>query len=340
MLKYSYPLVSVIIPSFNNEEKIKNALQSVSAQDYENIEIIFVNDASTDKTLSNAEKFLKNSKRGFKIINHEKNLGVSAARNSGIEASQGEYILFCDGDDMMKKNLVSELAGLIKKYDCEISFGGITEHFENGGADREIPIDLKISQPLNGEQAAYMRIFTKGFMPHICCTMFRKNFLEKINLRFTEGCTNAEDTEFQTKAFCRAEKISFTRECLYIYFNAGSKKDSIEKNMKIFRSCLEADSRTAEYLIEHLKSKKIKFLVKNSYLPELAVKRLTGCAKFNEPQKYFELLKNPEFKKILRSSFKTFFFKPEVCLKAFAVLFMPKLYFKIRKTSPPYDKIH
>ncbi len=170
--------------------------------------------------------------------------------------------------------------------------------------------------------------------------MFRKNFLEKINLLFTEGCTNAEDTEFQTKAFCRAEKISFTRECLYIYFNAGSKKDSIEKNMKIFRSCLEADSRTAEYLIEHLKSKRIKFLVKNSYLPELAVKRLTGCAKFNEPQKYFELLKNPEFKKILRSSFKTFFFKPEVCLKAFAVLFMPKLYFKIRKTSTPYDKIH
>ena len=129
MLKYSYPLVSVIIPSFNNEEKIKNALQSVSAQNYENIEIIFVNDASTDKTLSNAEKFLKNSKRGFKIINHEKNLGVSAARNSGIEASHGEYILFCDGDDMMKKNLVSELAGLIQKYDCEISFGGITEHF-------------------------------------------------------------------------------------------------------------------------------------------------------------------------------------------------------------------
>ncbi len=79
------PLVSAVVPAFNNGTHIAATLKSIIAQDYENLEIICVNDASTDETLKNAEEVLKNSGRKFKIINHEKNSGVSASRNTGIK---------------------------------------------------------------------------------------------------------------------------------------------------------------------------------------------------------------------------------------------------------------
>ncbi|MBQ7196641.1 MAG: glycosyltransferase family 2 protein [Synergistaceae bacterium] len=332
----SLPLVSVVVPSFNNESRVGPTLASVIAQDYENLEIIFVNDASTDNTLAIAENTLKDSGCVFKIINHETRRGVSVARNDGFDIATGDFVLFCDGDDMMKENQISVLVALIQKYDCEISFGGMIERYESGEPDVLVPLNFNISQPMKGEQAAYMRIATKGFTPHLCCTMFKKIFLEKIELRFTEGCLSGEDIEFSRKAFCRAEKVAFTPECLYIYVqHSGMGKvrdhDTQEKRWRSLQSSLDADVRTAEYLIKHAKSKKIKFLIANSYMPELAVKRFTMCARFNKSEEYSELLKDRELKKILCRSFKTFFFKPEVCLKAAMILLMPKLYYSMRK---------
>ena len=331
-------LVSLVIPSFNNETRIEFALKSAIAQDYENLEIIFVNDASTDRTLSIAEEILKNSKRDFKIINHEKNLGVSAARNNGIEAACGDFICFCDGDDMMKINQVSTLLALLQKYNCDISFGGMIEHFESGEPDKLVPLNFNVSQPMSGEQAAYMAIFTKGFTPHLCAMIFRKSFLEKISLRFTNDVTRGEDSEFSRKAFCRADKVAFTPECLYIYVyhqNMGTVRDNdiTEKRLRNFESVMGVNIRTSEYILHYAKSKKIKFFIKNSYLPELAVKRFTACAIFNRPEEYSKLLKDRELRKNLWRSFKTFFFKPEVCLKAIAILLMPSFYYKLRRKN-------
>ena len=332
----SLPLVSVIIPSYNNETRIEFALKSVIAQDYENLEIIFVNDASKDNTLDIAEKILKNSKRIFKIINHEKNLGVSVARNDGIDASNGDFICFCDGDDMMKENQVSSLYSLFQKYDCGISFCGMIEHFESGEPDKLSPIKFNISQPLKGEQAAYMTIFTKGFIPHLCAMMFRKNFLEKISLRFVDGVVRGQDIEFSRKALCRADKVAFTPECLYIYVHHGNMgavrdNDTKEKKIRNFESVMGVNIRTSEYILQYAKSQKTKFFIKNSYLPELAIKRFTACAIFNKPEEYSKLLKDTKLRKNLWRSLKTFFFKPEICLKAIAILFMPRLYYKLRK---------
>ena len=153
------PLVSVIIPGFNNERRIVYALQSAIEQSYENLEIIFVNDASTDNTLKNAEGVLKNCSRPYKIINHEKNLGVSVARNDGLLSSNGEYICFCDGDDMMTKNYVVNLMNAILKHDCDISFGGIIDRFEDGRPDKPSLLKYNLSQPMNGEDVAYLKIF-------------------------------------------------------------------------------------------------------------------------------------------------------------------------------------
>ncbi len=129
-------LVSVIVPTYNGEKFIAQTLESIVNQDYGNLEIILINDASTDNTLKNAEKILKSSKRVFKIFNHEKNLGVSAARNSGIKISEGEYLCFIDGDDLLEKNFVSALMNEILKDNSDISFCGSLDRFEEARAHR------------------------------------------------------------------------------------------------------------------------------------------------------------------------------------------------------------
>ena len=327
------PLVSVIIPGFNNEGRIGFALQSAINQDYENLEIIFVNDASKDDTLKNAEEVLKNSSRPYKIIIHEKNRGETASRNSGIDASSGEYICFCDGDDLMKENYVSTLYALSKKYDCDISCSGMLAQTENGTFAR--PIKWNVNQPVTGEQAAYRFIFKKGFMPHVCAMLYKRSFFEKINLRFTEGCICGGDMEFSRKALCRAERVSFTSEGLYVGVQSSESgtiqaQKSTEKQRQRSKDDIAANFRTAEYFFKYAKSRKIKFLIKNLYMPELAVKSFTHCAKFNEPEEYKELLKDTELKKILMRSFKIIFIKPEIFLKALIILLAPGFYYSVR----------
>ena len=114
-----YPLVSVIVPTYNNESKIFDTIKSIIAQDYPNIEIIVVNDASSDATESVARNALKDCGREFSIIEHKENRGVSAARNTGLDAARGEYVWFCDGDDLAERELVSTLMTLVMKHDCD-----------------------------------------------------------------------------------------------------------------------------------------------------------------------------------------------------------------------------
>lgn len=99
------PLVSVIIPVYNVEKYLRRCLNSVIDQEYKNIEIILVNDGSTDNSLEMAISYKEKDKR-IKVFSQE-NQGLSAARNTGLDKSQGEYIIFIDSDDYVSKDYVS-----------------------------------------------------------------------------------------------------------------------------------------------------------------------------------------------------------------------------------------
>lgn len=101
----TFPLVSVIMPAYNAETTIASSLESIITQDYPNIEIIIVNDASTDGTEKAARSVLERGGRPFRIITHKKNSGVAAARNTGIDVMHGEFLWFMDADDKAEKNL-------------------------------------------------------------------------------------------------------------------------------------------------------------------------------------------------------------------------------------------
>lgn len=112
-------LVSVIIPVYNSEKYLEAALDSVKAQTYKNIEVLLIDDGSTDDSSEICDRYAENDSRFFVI--HQKNAGPSVARNRGIEEAKGEYITFMDSDDILHQDFVKKLMELHEKYDCDIA---------------------------------------------------------------------------------------------------------------------------------------------------------------------------------------------------------------------------
>ena len=331
----TYPLVSVVVPAYNAETRIAYALESIIAQDYPNLEIIVVNDASTDATEDIARRVLEGCGHPFTIVTHKKNRGVSAARNTGIEAAQGEFIGFMDSDDMAESNLLSTLYNLIKKDKCDISFCGYKEKFVNGEhPDILLPVKLKSYNTQIGEELLWLRVLSK-ISPHVCGMLFRKQFLAETGLRFQEGCTAGEDVEFQLKAFCRAKQVAVAPDCLYIYMHhaeMGTIRDNNnkEKQIRRYRDHTDAHFREAQYLSEHAPSDRIKNLADYFLLPQAIIRSLTLCARMHERARFDAILAGSDTRKTLSASKKFLFQKPEVYGKAFSLLHFPGIYYRLR----------
>lgn len=114
-------MVSILVAIYNKEMEISQCIKSLINQTYDNLEIILVNDGSTDSTKEICEKFSKKDNR-LKIIN-KKNEGLEMARRTGLEHATGEYVMFVDGDDWLPKNAVEVLLNVIKKENADVCFG-------------------------------------------------------------------------------------------------------------------------------------------------------------------------------------------------------------------------
>ena len=123
--------VSVIVPVYNVEKYLKDCLNSVINQTLEDIEIICVNDGSTDNSLAILEDYAKKDSR-IKIIN-QKNKGLSGARNTGMKHVQGEYILFLDSDDWLKEDALSELYWSHLDDNLDMLFFQTVDYYEEDG---------------------------------------------------------------------------------------------------------------------------------------------------------------------------------------------------------------
>ena len=128
-------LISVIIPAFNAERYIGQALESVASQTYQNWEILVTNDGGTDDTLRIVAEFAQKNSQPVRVLEHEQNSGLSAARNTAMRAARGEYIAFLDADDFWLPDHLESVCALlasgtarlgVRRVLCfpEFSFGG------------------------------------------------------------------------------------------------------------------------------------------------------------------------------------------------------------------------
>ena len=223
-------IVSVVIAIYNAEKYIKETVKSVMNQTYKNLEIILVNDGSTDRSISICEK-LKNEDNRIQIIN-QSNKGVSEARNVGKNVATGEYLLFIDSDDLLSNNMVETLVSNIEKYNADISICGYKEVFENGEVkENRIPGQELI---MDKKEALKVLFSGKSFGISLWDKLIRKNIID--NIEFEMNRTINEDKYFLFKAIENSNKVFLKNEGLYLYMQRSkslSKQKFGTKNLDI-----------------------------------------------------------------------------------------------------------
>ena len=124
------PLISVIVPVYNVEKYLKKCVNSITSQTYENLEILLVDDGSTDSSGQICNEFEKNDAR-IKVI-HKKNGGLSDARNAGLDRAKGQYYAFIDSDDYIQDNTIEIMLNAVKKNKSEIAICNMIRFLEEG----------------------------------------------------------------------------------------------------------------------------------------------------------------------------------------------------------------
>jgi glycosyltransferase involved in cell wall biosynthesis len=229
----SCPVVSVIIPVYNSESYLEDCLQSVIHQTWESLEIILVNDGSTDRSPDIMRSYAVNDDRI--VILSQSNRGVSAARNAGLSIAKGEYIFFVDSDDTIRKDAVEILYGQAVVTDVDIVIGNVYFCYPD---ERQIPVFRRIAeygkQSLAGEQCFSQLMEAYVFPPLVYLYFTKRAFLQKNGFFFEEGIVH-EDELWCIKTLIYAQKVSVMDFYHYYYrVRKGSIMHSDNKKYRVY----------------------------------------------------------------------------------------------------------
>ncbi|MBR1649188.1 MAG: glycosyltransferase [Alphaproteobacteria bacterium] len=210
-------LLSVIIPVHNVEKYLEQCLTSVVNQTYENLEIICVNDGSTDNSMAILESYAANDKR-IKIINQQ-NRGLSLARNAGIEKASGELIAFLDSDDWLELDFYEKLINRLQKDNSDIAIGETYYKYPHYTGKNEWVNMFNFKKDTD----VIDTIFDKQNLIYSCACwnkVYRSSLIQDNNIRFPAGLL-IEDVPFTFAAIINARKISLVRGAILNYRRAG-----------------------------------------------------------------------------------------------------------------------
>lgn len=231
-------LISVIVPIYNVEKYLEKCVNSILKQTYVNLEIILVNDGSPDRCPEICEK-LKKSDARIKVI-HQKNGGLSRARNTGIDSAIGKYLVFVDSDDTIEPELVEKLYRCVKKYGVKMAVCGRKYVFEDGKTVNKVPCGIE--EIFDFKDA--IREMNKFFLFDMSATskIFTKELFS--NIRFPEGKLS-EDYFIMYKLIDLSQKVAYISDPLYNYLQ---RTNSISRNTKINHDFIEAAKVQMDYL--------------------------------------------------------------------------------------------
>ena len=208
------PLFSVIIPIYNSEKYLFECIDSIIKQQFSNLEILLIDDYSTDNSIKIAKFFVKKNSN-IKIIINKKNEGVSICRNKGIRIAKGKYIIFVDSDDFLLKGSLKKLANFIQsqKESHIIIFTRYVRKAKNKFFEDTI---FPSSNLLIKKNNNIFKLYKNKPIFHTCWSyVFSRSFLIKHKLNFAPNINNGEDQLLVSKAFCCCEKFLFYEELFY-----------------------------------------------------------------------------------------------------------------------------
>lgn len=213
--------VSIVVPIFNKEDTLVDCINSLTDQTYSNIEIILIDDGSTDNSKKIALDLSAKDNR-IKVIS-QKNEGVSIARNAGIENSSGKFIIFVDPDDWVSATLITNLMTNSDKLTADITICGAIVENENEQIENSF---FKVKKGYIDRDRAIAQLFSDIYYHDLdgpidvgvpWAKLYKKSFLKEFNIKFSPNLRRNQDNIFNLYSFYHANKIIYFDEKLYHY---------------------------------------------------------------------------------------------------------------------------
>ena len=232
--------ISVIIPAYNAEHTIDRAVGSLLVQDIDEIEIIIVDDGSTDETFAVCEELAESDMR-VRIV-RKKNGGVSSARNAGLEVAHGEYVMFLDADDVLQPNAL----GKMYAKGLDLVAGGFEKVVGSSVTYTCVP---SASGEFSGDSALCTFFDAVIARKHCyllnssCFKLYRRSLLQELGLRFDENLDYGEDKIFVMTFLCHVQRVKIVRSVVYSYIireGSLSSDESSDRHLERLLKLMEA----------------------------------------------------------------------------------------------------
>lgn len=267
--------VSVIIPVYNSKQYLKQCLDSVVNQTLKDIEIIIVNDGSTDNSIEIIQDYSNNCKN-IKVINKQ-NEGCYKARNVGLETAKGEYIAFLDSDDYIEFNMYEKLYSKAKETDADIVSSNYSILENNKIKIVDFSSSIELLKKSNNKLIGAENILLDAI---IWSRIFKRQMIVDKGIFFHSDIHTADDAFFHVLTMLNANKIVYIPDVLYTY--RISRNGSITTNLhnEFNFDCIKVSQRILEYTLqnkmEHFMSQIVAFVLRLNVLGYL---RINKCHK-------------------------------------------------------------
>lgn len=243
-------LVSVIVPIYNAEKYLDKCIQSIAEQTYKRLEIILVDDGSTDNSPAICDSWIEKDSR-VRVI-HKKNGGVSTARNAGIANASGLFLSFVDSDDWILKDMISTLVDLQRKTGADVA--GCCAHTVNAGetfVEQQLPNEVTTIYTFS----KVLKDNFPDFSWSLCGKIYRAELFKNLPNNLPEHLVMSEDIMLNTFLYKNSEKIVLTNSKYYIYFRDGNSAISGELTERMISDCqiaystmlMSVDKNTSSY---------------------------------------------------------------------------------------------
>lgn len=300
----SHPLVSVIVPIYNVEKYIERCVRSIFEQTYENLEIIFVNDCTPDSSMDVLKNVLENYPnrwRQTKIIGHLQNRGLAAARLTGLHSATGDYILNCDSDDYVNKNMLFSMVELAEKEHADITICDFLYVYSD--RIRRVPTNPSL-EPME----CMRQVLTGEVHSSLCNKLIRHSLYIDHDIYPIEGLNMREDLSVMYRLMFFAQKLAYVPQGFYYYDSSNpnsytSVKMSLSHQIDAMHLIEQMEEFRESHVMDHSSNRAFRYF-KSGIMASIAL--YGDLAYFRQSKAYFQdvvlcdIIGKPNMSKVMK----------------------------------------
>ena len=246
------PLVSIIVPVFNVEQYLSKCLTSIKNQIFRDYELLLIDDGSTDASGKICDDFQKDNSRTY-VVHVNVNLGVSAARNLGLQCAKGKYVTFIDSDDVVESDYLDCLIKPIRMYDCELVICGYQRIITRDNRIECVSTSDNMYGVLSDD---YYRLpYSTASIDGPVCKLYYLEIIRKNDIVFPVGVNWREDLQFNLLYFRHVKHYYFVNSMPYNYYH----RNNFSLSKTITEETVKYDEVAISKLNDYLKDMKVRY---------------------------------------------------------------------------------